>query len=119
MSARMRLIYAAALAASLLGVTGCATRYPEELPWKDGWREAVLSDVFARSDPTARAARDCRKDPAAQGFTRFARATYTVSRNFRRSIIVPLTDDSLRASDLVYVNVKRCGLAAVARASAR
>lgn len=102
----------ALIALALLTTTGCAAVYDGRLAWRDGWREATVTEVN-RGDRLSRGATtDCRTrlPHVSPGEATFARVTYRPSR-VRLGVIVPIAPGlAVHAGDTVFINIRTCKL---------
>jgi len=99
---------AVALAAS---ATGCGTLRKDFNAYQDGWRSADVLEVGSAVELRGSGFTDCRRSatPYELKLSRFAVLSYRATG--RRHLHVVILDDAsdIRAGDIVYTNVLRCG----------
>lgn len=107
-----------------VSLIGCATVNESRYPMKDGWRAARIDEIGSAADLRQITSEDCRTvaSPTQREANRFATVSYwrtVASRRYPSGWfprVVPVAEAStLRAGDLVYVNILDCAAPVIAR----
>ncbi len=98
--------------------TGCAFAYEGKYDWHQGWREARVVQTGNAAALGGRRYSDCRyREVSVQAASGpFVVLSYGDVGNVRHRVVPLHAGEAYRPGDLVYMNLKSCGMSLVARA---
>lgn len=100
----------AGMALLLALCAGCASTYPRDLPWSEGWRQGTVTEVGVTQESLVKATVDCREvlPPDVVAGSRFIRVVYKLSQ-MRLGIISLAGEKAVPTPGAsVFVHVKDC-----------
>ncbi len=102
------------VASALAALVLCACAGPvylNRLPYAEGWREGIVTDVGSIGHAFGHAGKDCRSQWTGAGSPdrTFAQVEYEYARNYYSVIAAVPDKTTVRKGDVVYVHSADCG----------